>query len=82
MNIEISEVDNYTWTFTSRIFRLALEITFLLNKYSFLHMADELLSQTGNLKKRWRPNETGKGEEGGGGGENSLKKISWGRDAY
>ena len=44
-------------------------------------MADELLSQTGNLKKRWRPNETGKGEEGGGGG-NSLKKISWGRDAY
>ena len=28
-NIEISEVDHYTWIlFTSRMFRLALEITF------------------------------------------------------
>ena len=35
INIEISEVDHYTWIFTSRIFRLALEITFLLNKYFF-----------------------------------------------
>ena len=26
INIEISEVDHYTWIFTSRIFRLALEI--------------------------------------------------------
>ena len=42
-NIEISEVDHYTWIFTSRIFRLALEITFLLNKYSFLKMTYELL---------------------------------------
>ena len=25
INIEISEVDHYTWTFTSRFFRLALE---------------------------------------------------------
>ena len=39
INIEICEVDYYTWIFffmdyfTSRIFRLALEITFLLNKY-------------------------------------------------
>ena len=32
INIEISEVDHYTWIFASRIFRLALEITFLLNK--------------------------------------------------
>ena len=39
INIEISEVDNYTWIFTSRIFRLALEITFLLKKYFFLQMA-------------------------------------------
>ena len=52
MNIEISEVDNYTWTFTSRIFRLALEITFLLNKYSFLKMTYELLSQSKKLNKR------------------------------
>ena len=35
INIEISEVDHYTWIFASRIFRLALEITFLLNKYFF-----------------------------------------------
>ena len=35
INTEISEVDHYTWIFASRIFRLALEITFLLNKYFF-----------------------------------------------
>ena len=29
INIEINELDHYTWIFTSRIFRLALEITFL-----------------------------------------------------
>ena len=28
INIEISEVDDYMWMFTSIIFRLALEITF------------------------------------------------------
>ena len=33
INIEISEVDHYTWIFTSRILRLVLEITFLLNKF-------------------------------------------------
>ena len=33
VNIETSKVDHYTWIFTSRIFRLALEMTFLLNKY-------------------------------------------------
>ena len=27
LNIEISEVDHYTWTFTSKNFRLALEIS-------------------------------------------------------
>ena len=37
INIEISEVDHYTWIFTSRIFRLALEINFLLNKYFFFY---------------------------------------------
>ena len=30
LNIEICEVDHCTWIFTSRIFRLALKITFLL----------------------------------------------------
>ena len=36
ISIEISEGDHYTWIFTSRIFRLTLEITLLLNKYFFL----------------------------------------------
>ena len=39
INIEIREVDHYAWIFTFRIFRLALEITFLLNEYFFLQMA-------------------------------------------
>ena len=43
INIETSEVDHYTWIFTSRIFRIALEIPFLLNKYFSLQMAYELL---------------------------------------
>ena len=38
IDIEISEVDHYTWIFTSRIFRLALEIFFLI-KYFFLQRA-------------------------------------------
>ena len=42
INIEISKVDHYTWI-TSRIARLALEITFLLKKYFFLQLAYELL---------------------------------------
>ena len=42
INTEISEVDHYMWIFTSRIFRLALEITVLLNKYFFPTMAYEL----------------------------------------
>ena len=42
INIEISYRDNHTSIFTSRIFRLALEINFLINKYFFLQMAYEL----------------------------------------
>ena len=77
INIEISEVDHYTWILTSRTFTLALEITFLLNDHIFIQMAYELLSQSGKLLKR-----------GGGGGrvvliraselENFLKKIKRG----
>ena len=52
INVEISEVDHYTWIFNSRIFRLALEITFLLNKYFFLQMTYELHSQSKKLNKR------------------------------
>ena len=46
VNIEITKEDDYTWIFTSRIFRHALEITFLLNKCFFLQMGYELLSQS------------------------------------
>ena len=46
--------------FTSRIFRLTLEITFLINKYFFLQMAYDLLSQSRKLNK-WRgPNKSGR----------------------
>ena len=63
INIEISEADHYTWIFISKIFRLALEITFLLNKYFFLQVAYELLSQR-KLKKR---GGRGPNKNGGGG---------------
>ena len=46
INMAIRVVDHYAWIFTSRIFRLALGIIFLLNKYFFLQMAHELLSQS------------------------------------
>ena len=55
IKIEISKVDHYTyctWIFTSRIFRLALKMTFLLNKDFFLQMAYQLLSQSKKLNKR------------------------------
>ena len=52
VNIEISKIDQYTWIFTSRIFRIPLEITSLLNKYffsckwltSYSHEVEKLLS--------------------------------------
>ena len=53
-------VDYYTWIFTSRIFRLALEITFLFEEHFFLQIAYKLLSQRRKLDKSWR------GERGGG----------------
>ena len=51
INIELSLADHYTCKFTSRIFRLALEIAFLLNKYFFLQMAYELLLESRTLNK-------------------------------
>ena len=54
INIGISKVDHHTRIFTSRIFRLALEINVLLNEYFFLQMAYELLSQSRKLNKRGR----------------------------
>ena len=67
INIEISEVDHYTWIFTSRIVILALEMTFLLKKYFFQRMAYELIPQSRKLNSR-----------GGGGMENFWKRVSRG----
>ena len=76
INIEISEVDHCTWIFTSRIFRLVLEITFLLNQYIFLQMVYELLSQSRKLNKQGGSNK-GEGE-----GIRKLLKNKRLRDAY
>ena len=71
-----------TWIFTSRIFKLALEITFLRNNFFSCNWLYDLLSQSGKLNKRG-----GKGGPGGvllrveGGGKIFVKKISGG-DAY
>ena len=60
INIEISKVDHYTWI-TSRIARLALEITFLLKKYFFLQLAYELLRQSRKINKQVGPSKSGEG---------------------
>ena len=49
ISIEISEVDHYTWVSTSRILRLALEVTFLLYEYFLLNELLELLLQSRKL---------------------------------
>ena len=51
------------WIFASRIFRLALEITFLLKKYFCLQMACELLSQNRKLNERGLVGGPNKGVE-------------------
>ena len=59
INIEISEVDHYTWIFTSRIFRLALEIAFLLNNYFFPSNVFGFTFTKRKLNKRVGPNKSG-----------------------
>ena len=71
IDIEINRVDPCTWIFTSRIFRFALETTFLFNKYFLQQMAYKLLSQSEKLNKRGILIRTGLFE-------NLLKKISGG----
>ena len=73
INTEMTEVDHYSWTFTSKIFRFALEITFLLNKYfshkwftSYSHKVENLISRGGG------------GRNKSGGLKIFLKKISEG----
>ena len=41
---EFSYTDHYMWIFTSRIFRLALKITFFLKNYFFMQMAYSYMS--------------------------------------
>ena len=54
INIEIT-------IFTSKIFRFALEITFLLKKYFFLQLAYELLRQSRKINKQVGPSKSGEG---------------------
>ena len=81
IDIEISEVDHYTGIFTSRIFRLALEITFLINKYFFLQVAYELPPQrrkkmgVGNLFEKKKNNKGGTLNRGSRIPTNSLQTI-------
>ena len=49
ISIEINEIDHCTWVFTSRILRLALEVTFLLYEYFLLNELLELLLQSRKL---------------------------------
>ena len=87
INTEISEVDYYTWIFTSRIFRLVtcncnrlviLLISIFSCKWltSSSHKVENFKSGGGGARF---PNKSE------GGGEilgNFFKKISWERDAY
>ena len=73
INIEISEVDHYTWIFTSRIFGLALEITALLSKYFFIQMAYKLLLRSRKLNKGGREGGTNKN----GSVEKNFEKDKW-----
>ena len=59
--------------FTSRILRLYLEITVLINKHFFLQIAYELFSQSRKLNKR-----AGLGVGGGGGGGMVLRRVGGG----
>ena len=38
INIGLRQADHYAWLFTSKTIRLALEITFLRNKYFLLQI--------------------------------------------
>ena len=59
--------------FTSRILRLYLEITVLINKHFFLQIAYELFSQSRKLNKR-----AGLGVGWGGGGGMVLMRVGGG----
>ena len=75
INVEISKVDHYIWIFTSRISRLALEITFFLNKYFSLQMAYEKLSQTHKVETLINGERKRRVPIRGRGLEMSLKKT-------
>ena len=68
--MKINEVDHHTWIFTSRIFRLALEIAFLLNHLKWL---TSYSLKVGNLTSGEILTKAGR-VGGGGRLENLLKK--------
>ena len=81
INIEISDVAHYMWIFTSIIFRLALEITFLPNKYFFLQATYNLLSQSRKFNKQGGCDPPFRAGEGGE-VEKFCEKLSGGGGAY
>ena len=68
--MKINEVDHHTWIFTSRIFRLALEIAFLLNYLKWLTSYSHKVENLTNGEVVTRAGRVG----GGGRLENLLKK--------
>ena len=58
INIGLRQADHYTWLFTSKTIRLALEITFLRNKYFLLQITYELISQRRKFNMRGCPNKS------------------------
>ena len=76
--MKINEVDHHTWIFTSRIFRLALEIAFLLNYLKWLTSYCHKVENLTNGEVVTRAGRVG----GGGRLENLLKKKTSEWDAY
>ena len=72
INIEISKVDLHTWIFTSRILRVALEVTLLTRIFSYKRLTS-CSQKVENLINWEGPNNRAKGGE-----LESLKKISEG----
>ena len=58
INIGLRQADHYAWLFTSKTIRLALEITFLRNKYFLLQITYELISQSRKFNMRVGPNKS------------------------
>ena len=77
INIEISKVDLHTWIFTSRILRVALEVTLLTRIFSYKRLTS-CSQKVENLINWEGPNNSAKGGGGGGGGGGEKKKEGGG----